>query len=114
MQTVNTFTPPELDAILRTLPPDDVFGHLPSPKKWLRVDVCQTEVYVGDKDYVIALVEKLPKTVDDLTKNQVNTEETIVKYLQNEGFLGVEYAYVGMQRFDLNNPPKGLTDAEED
>lgn len=114
MQTIDTFTPQELNAIIRTMPPDVVFGPFPAPKKWRRVDVCQTEVYVGDRDYVVALVDKLPETVDDLAKNQVNTEETIVKYLQEEGFIGIEYAYVGMQKFDLQHPPKGLLDAEED
>ena len=106
MQTADTLTPPELDAIVRNLPEDD--GPYIKPKKWKRVDVGQTEVYVGDDLYIVALCEKLPESVDELAKNQVNTEDTVIKYLQSEGFIGQEYAYVGMQRFKLNHPPEGL------
>lgn len=100
MQTADTLSAPELDAIVRNLP-QEAIGPVSKPKKWLRVNVGQTEVYVGDELYVVALVEKLPESVDDLTNTQVNTQDTVVKYLQSEGFLDKEYAYVGMQRFSL-------------
>ena len=102
MQTIDTFTPPELDAIVRSLPKED--GPYPRSRKWKRVDVGQTEVYVGDSLYVVALVEKFPTSPDDLASTQANTEGMVIKYLQSEGFLGEEYAYVGMQRFSLKHP----------
>jgi hypothetical protein len=45
---------------------------------------------------------------------QTNTEDTVIKYLQSEGFLGRDYAYIGMQRFRLNKPPKGFTNENEE
>ena len=111
MQNANTLTTPELDAILRTLPDDA--GPYPKPKKWRRVDVGHTEVYVGDRLYIVALVEKLPETIDELATTQVNTEDVVIKYLRSEGFIDEEYAYVGMQRFSLRQPPKGFTNEEE-
>lgn len=109
MQTADTLTPPELDAIIRNLP-SEALGPMPKPKKWKRVDCGTIEVYVGDGLYVVALCEKLPESVDSLVENQVNTEDTVIKYLRNEGFIEEEYAYVGMQRFSLRKPPKGFTD----
>jgi hypothetical protein len=84
-------------------------GTLPKSKTWKRVNCGQIEAYVGDGIFVVALVEKLPESVDELATNQINTEETIIKYLKSEGFLGEEYAYVGMQRFAIRNHPKGFT-----
>ena|ERR1035437_280033 len=112
MQTDDTLTPPKLDAIIRNLPKET--GPYPKPKKWKRVDVGQTEVYVGDDLYVVALCEKLPESVDELARNQTNTEDIVIKYLQSEGFLGKEYAYVGMQRFKMNHPPKGFTNEDSE
>jgi hypothetical protein len=112
MQTADTLTPPELDAIVRNLPEEA--GPYPRPRKWKRVDVGQTEAYVGDDLYVVALCEKLPESVDELVKSQANTEDTVIKYLQSEGFIGQEYAYVGMQRFKLNHPPKGFTNEDSE
>jgi hypothetical protein len=84
----------------------------PAPKKWKRVDVGETECYVGDELYAIALVEKQPGTVEELVENQSHAETTVIKYLQGEGFLGKEYVYVGMQRFSLKHPTKGFNEAE--
>ena len=106
MQNANTLTPPELDAIVRNLPEE--VGPNPRPKKWKRVDCGNVEVYVGDDLYVVALVEKISESVDEVATNQINTEDTVIKYLQSEGFIGKEYAYVGMQRFKLNHPPEGF------
>lgn len=106
MQTIDTLTPPELNAIVRNLPEEH--GPYPRPRKWKRVDVGQTEVYVGDGLYVVALCEKIPESADELATNQVNTEDTVIKYLQSEGFLEKDYAYVGMQRFSLKHLPEGL------
>lgn len=100
----------ELNAIIRNLPEER--GPYPRSRQWKRVDVGQTEVYVGDSLYVVALCEKLPESEDDLAKNQANTEDTVIKYLQSEGFLGKEYAYVGMQRFCMH-PPKGFRNGEK-
>jgi len=111
VQTADTLTPPELDTIVRNLPEED--GPYPKPKKWKRVDCGSIEVYVGDELYVVALVEKLPESIDELASNQINTEDTVIKYLRSEGFLGEEYAYVGMQRFSLRNHPKGINGNEE-
>ncbi len=49
----------------------------------------------------------------ELTNMQLSTEDVVVKYLQSEGFLDNEYAYVGMQKFKLNEPPEGLSNAED-
>lgn len=113
MQNANTLTPRELDAVIRSLPLDDL-GLIPRPKVWKRVDCGNTEVYVGDRLYIVALVEKLPESIDELTTTQLNTEDTVVKYLRGEGFIDEEYAYVGMQRFSLKNPPKGFTNENEE
>ncbi len=80
----------------------------PAPKKWERVDVGETECYVGDRLYVLALVENPPETIEELKANQSNTENMVIKYMQSEGFIEKEYVYVGMQRFNLKNPPKGF------
>lgn len=103
MQNENTLTPRDLDEIIRTIPLDDMVEKpLPKPKKWVRVDCGQTEVYVGDKLYIIALVEKMPDSEDEVVKTQLSTEETVVKYLRSEGFIDNDYAYIGMQRFKIN------------
>jgi len=96
-------TPQELDSIIRNLPEEAIIP-ISKPKKWKRVPVGQIEVYIGDNIYVVALVDKLSKSVDELTAAQVNTENTVIKYLQSEGFISKEYAYIGMQRFALNEP----------
>lgn len=111
MQTIDTLTPPELDAIIRNLPKER--GPYPRSRKWKRVDVGHIEVYIGDNLYVVALCEKLPESVDDLAKNQANIEDTVIGYLQSEGFVGEEYAYVGMQRFCMRHPPKGFRNGEK-
>ena len=105
VQNENTLTPEELDAIIRTVPLDEmVLNPMPKPKKWVRVDCGQTEVYVGDRLYIIALVEKIHDTEDEIVSTQLNVEETVVKYLRSEGFIDNDYAYVGMQRFKINSP----------
>jgi hypothetical protein len=113
MQTIDTLTPQELDAIIRNLPSEALLGPIPRPKKWKRVDVGQIEVYVGDRLYVVALCEKLPQSIDEMASNQVNTEDTVIKYLRSEGWIDEEYAYVGMQRFSLKQPPKGFTNEKD-
>ena len=103
MQTIDTLTSPELDAIVHNLPSEALLGPMPRPKKWKRTDCGNIEVYVGDKLYVVALVEKLAESIDEVASNQVNTEDTVIKYLRSEGFIDdeKEYAYVGMQRFRI-------------
>ena len=104
MTTENTLTPEELDAIIRTIPMDERLPEpLPKPKKWVRIDCGQTEVYVGDKLYIIALVEKIHDSEDEIVATQLSVEETVVKYLRSEGFIDNDYAYVGMQRFKVNS-----------
>jgi hypothetical protein len=107
MQTINSLTPLELDGIIRVLP-SEAADPTSKPKAWKRVDCGQIEVYVGDRLYIVVLVDKFPESVNEMTANQSNTEETVVKYLRSEGFIDDEYAYVGMQRFSLRKPPEGL------
>lgn len=107
MQNADTLTPRELDAIIRSIPPDED-GPFIAPKKWARVDVGNLETYIGDKLYVVTLVEKLPETIDELEANNESAEKIVIRYLQNEGFIDEEYAYVGMQQLDLRKPPLGL------
>ena len=103
MQNENTLTPRELDALIRTVPLNEMVPEpLPKPKKWVRVDCGQTEVYVGDRLYIVALVEKIPDSEDEVVATQLSVEETVVKYLQSEGFIDRDYAYIGMQRFKIN------------
>lgn len=114
MKTPDSLTVPELNAVIRSMPIDEMTGApFPAPKKWQRVDVGNIECYVGDRICVIALVEKQPDTVSELKQNQLNTETTIIRYLQNEGWIDKEYVYVGMQRFSLKNPPKGFLEGED-
>lgn len=107
METINTLSPEELNAVIRNLPPDEN-GPFIAPKKWMRVDVGTLETYVGDKLYVITLVEKLPNSLEEVESNAEFAEQTVIRYLQGEGFIGEEYAYVGLQRFDLKNLPEEL------
>jgi len=99
VQNENTLTNQELNELICSIPFEN---HLPRPKKWARVDCGEIEVYVGDRLYIVALVEKIPDDIDEVTSNQVNTEETVVKYLRSEGFIDEDYAYIGMQRFKIN------------
>jgi hypothetical protein len=98
----NTFTPRELNEIIRC---HSSISDLPSPKKWQRVDCGETEVYVGDKLFIVALVEKILGNDTEIEAFQLKTQETVIRYLQSEGFIDEEYAYVGMQRFELKNEP---------
>ena len=109
----DTLSVRELDAIIRSMSlDDDTRQSFPPPKKWKRVDVGETECYVGDELCVVSLIEKQPETMAELTENQCNTEDTIIKYLQSEGWIGKEYIYVGLQRFNLNKPPEGFAEDE--
>lgn len=103
----NTLSPLELNALISTMPTEDgtKFAYA---KEWQRVDVGKLETYVGDRLYVITLVEKLPETMDEVEANGLSAEETVIRYLQGEGFIDEEFVYVGLQRFDLQNPPRGL------
>jgi hypothetical protein len=106
--TKNTLTPKDLDGIVRSIPPEEMVSDpLPKPKKWVRVDCGQIEVYVGDRLYIVALVEKIPDTEDEVVSAQLNVEQTVVKYLRSEGFIDNDYAYVGMQRFQMNSKEDG-------
>ncbi len=98
---MNSLQQHELNATIRTM-------GFPAPKAWKRVDCGSIEAYVGDKLYVIALVETCPDNIEQLKENQTKTELTVIKYMQSEGFVGKEYVYVGMQRFNLKKPPQGL------
>lgn len=90
--------------MIRTVPLNEMVPEpLPKPKKWVRVDCGQTEVYVGDRLYIVALVEKIPDSEDEVVATQLNVEETVVKYLRSEGFIDNDYAYIGMQRFKIND-----------
>lgn len=108
----NTLSTFELNAIMRTMPLDD--NHkLPPAKNWKKIDIGKTETYVGDNLYVVALVEKLPRDMKEVETNGMSTEKVVIKYLRGEGFIGDEYFYVGMQRFDVKNPPNDLMCGEQ-
>ena len=107
MTTINTLNPQELNAIIRNIPPDN-HGAFAIPKGWTRVDVGNLETYVGDSIYIITLIEKLPRTMTEMESDNMSVEQVVTKYLRDEGFIGEEYAYIGLQRFDLANPPEGL------
>ncbi len=90
-----------MDEIVKNIP-DELTGEpFTPPKEWKRVDCGDIEVYVGDRMYVVALVDKLPESEKEVVDNQINTEDTVLKYLTDEGFLDDEYAYIGMQQFAL-------------
>lgn len=98
-----------LNAFVRTMPTAD--GRtLPAPKQWVLVTMGEIPVYVGDREYVFAFVDKQPKSMDDMNERQAATEEVVIRYLQQEGFIDEEYVYVGMQQFNLGQiPPDFLT-----
>ncbi len=114
MNTPDTFTLAELNTIIRSMSVDEVTRQsFPAPNKWTRVDVGEIECYVGDGLYVVAMIERQPETMPEMEKNQINTEAAIIKYMQGEGWIGKEYVYVGMQRFNLKKPPESLDENYE-
>ena len=112
VQNENTLTNKELNEVVKLIPLDDLIPEkpLPKPKKWIRVDCGQTEVYVGDRLYIIALVEKIPESIDEVTGTHVKLEDVVIKYLKAEGFIDNDYAYIGMQRFKM----KGKNNEEDE
>jgi hypothetical protein len=100
---------PELNALVHGFPCED--GPLPPAKNWVRVDVGDLETYVGDRLYVVTLVETLPDSVEEIKQFGASAEATVIKYLQGEGFIDNEFLYIGLQRFDLQNPLDGMTNA---
>ena len=66
-------------------------GPLPLPKRWVRLLVGDTDVYVGDNNYVIAVVYQAAKNMSAMRQNCKAAENTIVKYLIAEGFIGPEH-----------------------
>lgn len=101
----NTLTTEELDEIIQSFPHEITGIPFETPEKWRRVDCGNIEVYVGDRKYVIALIETMPPTEQEVVDNQINAEDTITKYLENEDFLDDVYSYIGMQKFPIK-PPK--------
>jgi hypothetical protein len=80
--------------------------------KWRKMnDIGNVEVYLGDSSYVIAIIHLRPKDVPDIDKladAYRRVKEKVMKYLQDEGFIGTEYIYLALQELDLQNPPDGL------
>jgi hypothetical protein len=109
MKTLDNITLPELDGLVEHFPCEDGLK-LPPAKEWKRVDVGSIEVYVGfpgaGLSYVVGLIEKIPQSMNELEANGESAENVIIKYLQSEGFIGEEFIYIGLQRFDLQNPPE--------
>lgn len=104
MQAVDAMTSRVLNAFIRTMPTAD--GRMLSvPKAWTLVKMGVVPVYVGDREYVVAFVDKQPTSMADMENYQAATEETVIRYLQQEGFIDEEYVYVGMQQFDLGKIP---------
>lgn len=81
---------------------------MPAPKMWRRVDVGTLETYVGDDVYAMAFINQIPNTIEEMELNNKRAEETVIRYLQAEGFIGKEYIYMGLQRFDLQHLPQGF------
>lgn len=104
MKKHNTLTPDELNAVIRNITDEKTGKPLQAPTSWQRIDCGNIEVYVGDRSYVVALVDELLKTEQEIANKQINTESIVTKYLQSEGFIDAEYAYVGMQQFSINLP----------
>lgn len=102
----NTLSPEDCNALIQRMPCES--GPLPSATTWQRVDVGFLETYVGDSLYVITLIERLPKTIDEVQSQGESVEETVIRYLQGEGFVGEQFVYLGLQRFDKDNLPEGL------
>jgi hypothetical protein len=103
-----TITCEELNAYVVNLERPD--GKLPGAKLWLRVDNFKdVEVWVGDKLYVVAIIQNVPKTYAKMRQNGVACEKAVMKYLQAEDFVGSEYLYIGLQDVPVNRIPKGLT-----
>lgn len=90
----------ELNLLISNLPP--IEGIIPYAKQWLRVNVGDIEVYVGDQLFIVALITTEAKTKDELQEKGLATEKTILNYLRSEGFIDKNYAYIGLQRFDGN------------
>ena len=72
-------------------------------KTWVTVNMGEIETHVGDKKYIISFVDKLQPTVEKAEMQGIAIEEIITKYMVEEGFVGDEYAYIGMQLFDSTN-----------
>jgi len=96
MKTLD-LTPTELNNHIKTF--------CPPAEHWQRIDVGDIETYVGDGQCVITLIDYKPTSVKELEKNCRKAEETVTRYLQDEGFIGKNYLYLGLQQFDLTKPP---------
>lgn len=74
-------------------------------------DIGNVEVYLGDSAYIVAIIHLCPKDmpdIKDLPAAYARVKEKVMKYLQDEGFVGTEYIYLALQELDLQNPPDGL------
>ncbi len=110
-QVPDNITLPELNGLVEHFPTEDKIK-MPPAQEWKRVDVGDIEVYVGYPaegfHYVVGLVEKIPHSIEEIDKNGESAENVIIKYLQSEGFIGEEFIYIGLQRFDLQHPPTDM------
>lgn len=81
-------------------------GNVYQAKKWQRVDVGNIECYVGDETLVVTVLNRKPiKHKNGMTKNNIDIEHTVTRYLRGEGFIGKEYVYVAMQTIDIGLLP---------
>lgn len=74
-------------------------------------DIGNVEVYLGDSAYIVAIIHLSPKDMPDIFDLPVayqRVKDTVLKYMQGEGFVGTEYIYLALQEFDLQTPPSGL------
>lgn len=76
--------------------------------KWQRIDIGDFETYVGDNCYVITIISS--HLINLYSQEQVcnKVRETVIRYLQGEGFVSGDYIYIGLQEIDLQNPPNSI------
>lgn len=107
-----TITVEELNAYIVNL--SDQNGRLPKAKSWVQVDNFKDiELWVGDGLYVVSIIKDVPKTKTDLEQNALKAKDTVLKWLQDEGFITHEHFYVGLQDLPVNKLPTGLTLGDE-
>jgi len=73
-------------------------------KKWIKVQIGRYEVYVGDRAYVVTLVDTPASDNEEMMKNNLIAEEFVTRYLEDEDFVENEWIYLGLQRFSKNYP----------
>lgn len=100
---MQNISPEELNTYITGIT-SDIGSQLPPAKTWTRIDVGPIETYVGDGIYVISVVNHRPKDIQELEANSAKAQQKVIAYLKGEGFIDVEYFYIGLQTLDLQSP----------